>query len=168
MTDHTSARRAVFPPDYGKRGGTGDDHAAWDAIEERLRAAPNYWLVTVSPDGRPHARPVDGVWVEGSLVFGGSPDTRWVRNMQQNPAVSVHLPSGDDVVILEGDVELVVDADHPVSEPSRVAQKEKYPQYYPGKDLPEHRPFWMLRPTVAYAWALEGFPKGATRWSFGT
>lgn len=108
-----ATRRAAFPPDYGTRGGQGDDLPAWEAIEEQLRSAPNYWLTTITSEGRPHARPVDGVWVEGALVFGGSPDTRWVRNMQANPAISAHLPSGDDVVILEGTVELVVDADHP-------------------------------------------------------
>jgi general stress protein 26 len=166
MSDQPATRRATFPPDYGTRGGTGDEPVEWAAIEDKLRDAPNYWLTTVRPEGVPHTRPVDGVWVDGALVFGGSPDTRWVRNLQGNPALSVHLPSGDDVVILEGTVELVVEADHPVSEPSRAAQQAKYPQYYPGDELPEHRPFWMLRPTVAYAWTLDGFPSGATRWTF--
>ena len=164
MSDQSTTRRATFPPDYGNRGGEGDDTVAWAAIEAKLETAPNYWLTTIGPNGRPHDRPVDGVWVDGALVFGGSPDTRWVRNLQANPAVSVHLPSGDDVVILEGEVELVVDEGHPVSEPSRIAQHTKYPQYFP--EVPEHRPFWMLRPSVAYAWTLEGFPNGATRWSF--
>jgi hypothetical protein len=166
VTDHTSTRRAMFPPDYGERGTDGDELVAWAAIEDKLRAATSYWITTVAPEARPHARPVDGVWVEGTLVFGGSPATRWVRNLQQNAAISVHLPSGDDVVILEGDVELVEDPEHPLSEPSRVASKAKYPQYYPGDELQPHQPFWMLRPTVAYAWTLEGFPKGATRWTF--
>ena len=140
---------------------------AWAAIEDQLREATTYWLSTVSPDGRPHARPVDGVWVEGALVFGGSPDTRWVRNLQQNPALSVHLPSGDDVVILEGTVELVTDADHPVSEPSRAgAARRSTRSTTRATSCREHQPFWMLRPTVAYAWTLEGFPKGATRWTF--
>ena len=163
MSDQSTTRRATFPPDYGNRGGEGDDTVAWAAIEAKLETAPNYWLTTIGPNGRPHDRPVDGVWVDGVLVFGGSPDTRWVRNLQANPAVSVHLPSGDDVVILEGEIELVVDEGHPVSEPSRIAQHTKYPQYFP--EVPEHRPFWMLRPSVAYAWTLEGFPNGATRWS---
>ncbi len=164
MSDQSTARRATFPSDYGNRGGEGDDTVAWAAIEAKLETSPNYWLTTIGPTGRPHDRPVDGVWVDGALVFGGSPDTRWVRNLQANPAVSVHLPSGDDVVILEGEIELVVDEGHPVSEPSRIAQHTKYPQYFP--EVPEHRPFWMLRPSVAYAWTLEGFPNGATRWSF--
>ena len=164
MSDQPATRRATFPPDYGDRGGDGDDPTAWATVEDKLRAAPNYWITTIGPDGRPHDRPVDGVWVQGALVFGGSPDTRWVRNLQQNPALSVHLPSGDDVVILEGDVQLIMEADHSASLPSREAQHAKYPQYFP--EVPEHRPFWMLRPSVAYAWTLDGFPNGATRWTF--
>ena len=44
------------------------------------------------------------------------------------------------------------------------ASRAKYPQYY-SADMP-FRPFWMLRPAAAYAWTLEGFPRGATRWHF--
>jgi hypothetical protein len=44
------------------------------------------------------------------------------------------------------------------------AAREKYPQYYAAKT--PFRPFWVLRPTTAFAWTLEGFPHGATRWRF--
>jgi hypothetical protein len=36
---------------------------------------------------------------------------------------------------------------------------------FPGTESP-FRPFWALRPTTAFAWTLEGFPRGATRWRF--
>lgn len=165
MSDQPSVARAEFPPDYGERGGDDDQPLTWREIEARLRDAPNYWLSTVTPGGRPHTRPVDGVWVDGALVFGGSPDTRWVRNMQANPAISVHL-SGDDVVILDGTVALVVDENHALVHPTAAAQQAKYPQYFPPDQPIPFRPFWMLRPVVAYAWSLTGFPKRATRWTF--
>lgn len=163
----TSVTRAAFPPDYGERGGEGDEPLPWDHVESRLREAPNYWLTTVGPDGSPHARPVDGVWVDGALCFGGSPDTRWVRNLRDNPALSVHLPSGDDVVILDGTAELVSDPADPLAAASTAASTSKYPQYYEGRDTSEPAvPFWALRPRRAYAWTLAGFPKGSTRWTF--
>ena len=162
----TASRRARFPDDYGERGGDGDEPLPWSEVEQRLRDAPNYWLVTVGPAGRPHARPVDGVWVDGGLCFGGSPETRWVRNLQADPEVSVHLPSGDDVVIVEGAVELVTDPEHPAAAPSASANLAKYPQYYPGPEPPPFRPFWFLRPRVAFAWSLEEFPRRSTRWTF--
>lgn len=156
----TSVRAVRFPAQYG----TPEGQLPWSWVEERLRAAKNYWLTTIGPSNRPHARPVDGVWVEGALCFGGSPETRWVRNLISNPAVSINLPSDTDVVILEGTAEMVTDASHPLATPFLAAARVKYPEYYP--DGAPFRPFWMLRPATAYAWTLEEFPDGATRWSF--
>ena len=84
----------------------------------------------VGPDGRPHARPVDGVGVDGALCFGGSPATRWVRNLLANPAISVHLSSEAEAIILEGTAEVVTDPAHPLAAPCMAASREKYPQYY--------------------------------------
>jgi Pyridoxamine 5'-phosphate oxidase len=160
----SSVAAVRFPPAYGTSGGP-DSLRPWSDVEERMRAASNYWVTTISPGGRPHARPVDGVWVEGALCFGGSPETRWVRNLMANPAISVHLSSEAEAIILEGTAELVTDSGHPLAAPSADASRKKYPQYYSGNAMP-FRPFWTLRPTTAYAWTLEGFPRGATRWRF--
>ena len=158
-----SARPVRFPEGYGAPGGP-ETLLPWRYVEERLRAAANYWVTTVGPDARPHARPVDGVWVEGALCFGGAPQTRWVRNLIANPAMSVNLSSEAEAIILEGTAEVVTDPAHPLAPPSLAASREKYPQYY-SAGAP-FRPFWTLRPTRAFAWKLEGFPRGATRWSF--
>jgi general stress protein 26 len=136
----------------------------WEFVEERLVAAPNYWIATVGPDGVPHARPVDGVWVDGALTFGGSPQTRWVRNLQEDARISVHLPHDDEVVILEGTAELVTDSTHPLAAPSTRAVRAKYPQYFADEEDPPFRPFWTLRPATVYAWSLSGFPGNVTRW----
>jgi nitroimidazol reductase NimA-like FMN-containing flavoprotein (pyridoxamine 5'-phosphate oxidase superfamily) len=167
MSDQpASVTRAAFPPDYGRRGGEADDPLPWERVDQWLREAPNYWVSTVMPGGRPHSRPVDGVWVEGALCFGGSPETRWVRNLVANPSISVHLPSGDEVVILDGTAEMVTDPEDSRAAPSMAASKAKYPQYYPGDEPMPFQPFWSLRPQVVYAWTLEGFPNRATRWTF--
>lgn len=138
----------------------------WEFVEQRLATAPNYWVTTVGPGGAPHARPVDGVWVDGALCFGGSPKTRWVRNLQSNAQISAHLPHDDEVIILEGTAVFVSDAGHPLSTPSSQASRAKYPQYY-SEDDPPFRPFWMLRPSTVYAWSLSGFPGNVTSWRMG-
>jgi hypothetical protein len=71
----TSVDAPRFPEGYGVPGTRGEtgERIAWSYVEEKLRLAVNYWLTTVRPGGRPHARPVDGVWVDGALCFGGSP-----------------------------------------------------------------------------------------------
>jgi hypothetical protein len=159
-----SARSVRFPAEYGTPGGP-DSLLPWRDVEERVRAASNYWITTVGPGARPHARPVDGVWVDGALCFGGSPETRWVRNLMANPAMSVHLSSEAEAIILEGTAEYVTEASHPLATPSTAASRAKYPQYFSGNE-PPFRPFWALRPATAFAWTLEGFPRGATRWRF--
>jgi hypothetical protein len=162
-SEPASARPVRFPPEYGAPGGV-ENLRSWRDVEPRLQAAANYWVTTIGPGGRPHARPVDGVWVDGALCFGGSPATRWVRNLLANPAISVHLSSEAEAIILEGTAEVVTDPAHPLAGPCMAASRAKYPQYY-SSDMP-FRPFWMLRPTIAYAWTLDGFPRGATRWRF--
>ena len=159
-----SARKARFPTEYGDPGDSA--LVPWSDVEEKLRAAANYWLATVNPSGRAHVRPVDGVWVDGALCFGGSDETRWVRNLQANPAVTVNLASEAEAIILEGAAELITDPNDPLAAPTTEASVEKYPQYYTDGKVPPFQPFWAFRPKRAFAWTLEGFPKSATRWRF--
>lgn len=127
----------------------------WSHAVDRLQAAREYWVTTADRDGRPHAVPVWGVWVDDVLLFGGGP-TRWARNLSANPEVVVHLESGVDVVIVEGAVTRTTD-DDPLSEAAQDAYEAKYGFRHPP-------PFWVLRPRAAFAWTE--FPKDATRWRF--
>jgi hypothetical protein len=128
----------------------------WRHVVERMERARNYWIGTVGPDGAPHVVPTWGIWVGGALYFGGG-QTRWMRNLTANPKVSVHLESGDDVVILEGVVEWLTDPHHPFARRVDEASKAKY-------GMPSGVPCWVLRPRVVFAW--NEFPKNATRWTF--
>ena len=126
-----------------------------------MRRASNYWIVTVGANARPHARPVDGVWVDGALCFGGSPQTRWVRNLMANPrspSISRARPRRSSS---KGTAEYVTDPAHPLAVPSTATSKAKYPQYFSGTE-PPFRPFWALRPATAFAWTLEA-SRGARR-----
>ena len=129
----------------------------WSHVNERMAQARNYWIGTVSPEGRPHTVPTWGVWVEGTLYFGGGPQTRWSRNLAANPQVAVHLESGDDVVILEGQVERISDPQHPLLAGIDDAYEVKY-------GMRHGPPVWVLRPRVVLAWSQ--FPANATRWRF--
>jgi general stress protein 26 len=164
-TDPSSPKPARIPEDYGVTV-TPDTMLTWSFVEERLQKALNYWVATIGPSGRPHVRPVDGVWVEGALIFGGSPETRWVRNLKANPHISVNLGSEEEAIILEGAAELVTDPDHPLAKPSVAASMAKYPQYYPDGKMPDFLPFWLLHPDRVYAWTLAGFATNPTRWDF--
>lgn len=130
--------------------------------EERLERSRNYWISTTRPDGRPHSIPVWGAWLDGALYFGTALSSRKARNLARNPAVSAHLESGDDVVILEGAVEEV--ADKATLRKLDAAYKKKYDM--PLMIIPGETVVYRLRPRVALAWTEKNFPNDATRWEF--
>lgn len=157
---------ARFPAEYGQTDASRAALLSWDTVADRIATARNYWLATSSPDGTPRLRPVDGVFVDGALCFGGSPQTGWVRNLQARRDVSVSLPDDDHAVILEGSVELIDDPDAPVAVALAPANRAKYPQYFEDGAPSEFLPFWCLRPARVFAWSLTGFPRQATRFDF--
>jgi hypothetical protein len=53
--------------------------------------------------------PVWGAWFEDAFFFGSGRESAKSRNLAANPAVVVHLESGDQTVIIEGRAEHVLD-----------------------------------------------------------
>jgi nitroimidazol reductase NimA-like FMN-containing flavoprotein (pyridoxamine 5'-phosphate oxidase superfamily) len=147
-------RRPEFEPGYGI---SADEEGMldWSWADERLAASRNYWIVTASADGEPAAVPVWGVWVDGAVYFGTNPNSRKGRNITCDPRIVVHLESGDEVVILHGDAE-VVEVDDSVLD----AYETKYGYRPPGPRL------FGLRPRRALAWLEADYPKTATRFDF--
>ena len=101
MLNPPASDRPLMPDGYGVPSDT-EGLLAWPDVERRLVEAPVYWLATTRPDGRPHVVPRWGVWVEGAFWYDGSPETRHVRNLMENPACSLHLEDGTRAVIAEG------------------------------------------------------------------
>lgn len=131
----------------------------WSFALERLERAQNYWIATTRPDGRPHAVPVWGVLVEGTVYFGGGPETVWSRNLARDPRVVVHLESGDEVVIIEGT------AVRHTEENTDAALLTKIDDAYePKYDMRHGTPVWELVPHVAFAWSR--YPDDTTRFAF--
>ena len=139
----------------------------WSWAVERLEQARNYWFSTTRSDGRPHAMPAWAVWLDGTLYFEGSPETRRARNLATNPAIVVHLESGDEVVILEGEAREASPPERSLAERLAAAFTAKYAashDYRPAPDQWDNGGLWALRPSVAFAWSE--FPKNVTRWRF--
>ena len=139
----------------------------WSWAEARLETARNYWFSTTRPDGRPHAVPGWAVWLDGALYFEGSPETRRARNLAVNPALTVHLESGDEVVILEGEARLASPPPRQLAERLAAAFTAKYAashDYRPAPDPWDAGGLWALRPRVAFGW--QAFPQTVTRWRF--
>ena len=79
----------------------------WSWAEERLRGAWRYWVVTVSPDGEPHAMPVWAVWLDDALWFSTGGRSRKARNLRREPRCVVHT-DGEDPVVVNGTASFVV------------------------------------------------------------
>lgn len=137
---------------------------AWDWVDEQMTKSRNYWVCTTRPDGRPHAAPVWAVWLEDVLYFGIHRKSVKGRNLAQQPQAVIHLESGDDTVIFEGDL---VEVDVTKLDGFADAYEEKY-KFRPdvsGDDL--DMLYVKLVPSVVMAWQEVSFPKTATRWLFG-
>ncbi len=135
----------------------------WSHVTERMAEAQNYWVCTVSPDGRPHATPVWGLWIDDRLYFGGSPNTRRSRNLAENPAVCVHLESGSDVIILHGDAR-ELGAPEPSLTARLIETSAKKYGYAPKPEDYGAPGNYVFRPLWALAWKQS--LKDATRWRF--
>ena len=96
------AGRPERPVSCGIQGST-EGVLGWDFVVERMRAAHSYWVVTCSREGRPHTTPVWGLWMEQAFYFSTDARSRKARNIEVNPSVIVHLESGNEAVILEGE-----------------------------------------------------------------
>jgi PPOX class probable F420-dependent enzyme len=133
---------------------------AWDDVAAALAAARNYWLATTRPDGRPHVAPVWGLWLDGAFYFSTDPASRKARNLARQPAIAVHLESGDDVVILEGIAGVVTDG----AERRRFA--DAYAPKYGIRLDPADTAFGVYRveQRAAFAWRERDYPQSATRW----
>jgi hypothetical protein len=167
VPDNTAEPQARRPRMFG--GEPEPVMLPWAWAVERLMRSESYWIVTTRPNGRPHARPVWGVWLDGNLFF--STGSLAVENLAARPEIEVHLESGSDVVIVEGTAVIVTD----VSLVRRVVDvyNPKYHWDFDPADLPG--PFYVVRPRVAFGWICDptGLDRGAifhgtaTRWRFG-
>ncbi|HEY7123381.1 MAG TPA: pyridoxamine 5'-phosphate oxidase family protein [Ktedonobacterales bacterium] len=136
----------------------------WKWAVARLTQARNYWIATTRPNGQPHCRPVWGVWHNDALYFSTG-SLAW-KNLASNPAITVHLESGSQVVILEGVAEDGRNA--PGLEEVACLYHEKYHWTLEPGDVQ------IMRPQVAFGWlsdddGLDGgaaFHGTATRWQF--
>lgn len=134
----------------------------WSEIAGKIEASRNYWICTTRKDGRPHAMPVWGVWLDGALYFSTDPNSVKGRNLRRTGQVVVHLESGDDAVIIEGTIEQVTD--RATLTAFADVYNTKY-QFRPDPDDPNGLTVRVV-PSVANTWLERDFPNSATRWEF--
>lgn len=159
--------RPLLPEGYGLPETT-EGLLTWPQVEERLRASLHYWLTSVRPDGTPHTVPRWGVWLDGRFYYDGAPTTRHTRNVERNPAVTLSLESGTEVVIVEGRSDATrADAEDLGARLAEAFEKYHPHGYRPGADSWSGEDGGGLRvitPKRAMAWF--SFPTDCTRFTF--
>src|SRR3954469_11486118 len=146
-------------PGYGMPAGA-KGLLPWTWAEERLQTSHNYYVMTVRPDGTPHAMPVWGIWVDNRFYFSTGARSVKARNLQVNPACVVCTERTAEGGIVEGPAPIVSDA----SVVQRLAPLY-HRKYKPWKLDPEMGPVFEVRPSVAFAMYEKRF-KDATRYRF--
>jgi Pyridoxamine 5'-phosphate oxidase len=154
------AMRPVVPPGYGfptSPKGMLD----WSWARERLTGSQNYVIVTVRPDGRPHAMGMHGMWHEDAYYFGTEAATRKAKNLEANPHCILITENMNELVIVEGVAEPVDYSQVPNGLSD--ASKKKY-----GWPLPSRSEgtIYKLAPRVVFAFPLKQIATAVTKWVF--
>ncbi|MGC7101581.1 pyridoxamine 5'-phosphate oxidase family protein [Amycolatopsis lurida] len=139
----------------------------WEWARRRLAGARNYWIATTRPGGRPHCRPVWGVWLDTGFWF--STGSLAVGNLSSNDQITVHLEDGQEVVIVEGTARMGHDREalRPLCE--AYGPKYDYP-ISPREDgtvvddLGLGGPAFHVVPEVVFGWDRD--MASPTRWRF--
>ena len=152
--------RPIMPALYGM-GKAKKGTMKWADVERKLAASRNYWICTSRADGRPHAMPVWGFYLDGAIFFGTGRDTVKAKNIARNPNIVIHLESGDDAVIAECTVAEQSLTDHTFRKRINALSNKKYKM--PLMEIPESV-LYRARPKVILAWREKDFPVSATRW----
>ena len=76
-------------------------------VEHRLQTEQNLWLATVRPNNKPHLVPIWFVWVAEKIYLCTGADSVKVRNLTQNPQVSIALEDGTQPLVMEGMARLI-------------------------------------------------------------
>ena len=163
MADPT-ARCPPFKAEYGIAPGLPDPLTPWSVSEAKLRDSRNYWITTCRADGRPHAAPVWGVWVDGHFLFSTDAGSVKGRALARSPELVVHLESGDDVVIVDGSARRL-GLDDPVVEAFVAAYEPKYDFTF-ERPFPEFFAFYAVTPSYVIVWTEADFVNSVVRWDF--
>jgi hypothetical protein len=75
--------------------------------ERRLTRDVDLWVATASTDGRPYLVPLSFEWDGGTLLLATAADSVTGRNLVANRSVRLGLGETRDVVVIDGELEVL-------------------------------------------------------------
>jgi hypothetical protein len=150
-----------LPKEYGRPSKLLD----WASVRAELEAATVYWVASTRPDGRPHVMPRDGLWLDDTWYYGGSPKTVHNKNIEVNPAVAMHVGDGMKATIVEGESHFVKTSQE-VGKQLAEMNNVKYAHYGMNSKASDYakRGIWALQAVRVIAWNV--LFEDATRFRF--
>jgi Pyridoxamine 5'-phosphate oxidase len=149
----------------------------WEEVERRLAKGGWFWLVTVRPDGAPHAMPVLAAWSAPVFYVASKPTARKSRNLEADGRCVVTTDAGDLHLIVEGEARRVRD-EAGLARASRAFQDVNgWPTVVAGDLLDAEfgaptsggPPYgvYAITPARAFGLPTDGEAFAPTRWRFG-
>lgn len=140
---------------------------SWKWAENKLSKSRQYWIITVRPDGRPHAMPVWGFWLDGVFYFSTGSQTRKTKNLAKNSHCIVANENAAEAVIVEGKAKPEKDPQLIRKVLSLYGRKYKMDMSGMADDtIALKEPLFAVHPTVVFGQIEKTFSKTATRWKF--
>jgi hypothetical protein len=131
----------------------------WNWARQRLTKSHNYVVITVRPDGRPHAMGMHGVWFDDAYYFGTGETTRKAKNLAANPHCILINETLDELVIVEGTAALI--GIRALPKGLSALNHRKY-----GWPLDPGGVVYKLTPVTVFAIPEKQFATAVTRWKF--
>ena len=134
----------------------------WSWAVERLASSHNYWVATTRPDGRPHAVPVWGLWLDDMFLFSTAAGSVKARNLANNSRCVVCTEHADEAAIAEGVAEELTDRE------LLARFKDLYKEKYDWDMDIDAGGIYVVRPRVVFGFIehSDQFAGSATRWVF--
>jgi len=166
MSDGEPTSSRPYMPGYGiVPADEGPGLLPWSWAVDRLERTHDFWLSTVWPDGRPHAMPVWGVWLEDAVWFSSSLGSRKARNLAADDRCVLTTDNALEPVVVEGRASLIGDRITILRFVEAVNAK-----YGTDYDLgffdPAVNGCWRVPPTWVFGLVESDFTGSPTRWRF--
>lgn len=153
--------RPDIPDGYGISAAD-DGLLDWERVANALADANIYWFSTVSAAGTPHLVPLHAAAIDGTIRAAGDPATRWSRNLDTEPRLTVGVEHDGLQVMAKGTAVLETVGAGAIDQINESVQA-KYGFSYGAEGLD----MWSLSPETVIAFDPGEFATSPTRFTFG-
>ena len=137
----------------------------WISVRRVLEGALRYWIATSSVDDGPHIIQQWAGWVDDTLYFGGSDQTRWSRHLSRDPRAAVSIERTGYSIMVEGRAECLSTVTPELAAALMATFNKKYGYKTTLEDWTKGG-LWAIHAQRVFAWKFAHLGTTATRFVF--